>query len=352
MKKSVVILLHTGYWFLYLILLVFILFCLSVGLNPNGAKLFANYNLKVFIFIFAMLPAVLGFYSYYFVLFDWFLMRKKILLLFVCGIAAACGCGILSSFFLSVLASFKVGTGIFNDGFESATAITIILAIIALLNGGMGLLLKGFITWYEDLKTKEDLTKKNFEMEMALIKSQLDPHFLFNTINNIDILIEKDAAKASVFLNKLSDIMRFMLYETKTTRIPLHEEWTYLQKYIELQKIRTAHPNFIQYTLEGDMQGVLIAPMTLIPFVENAFKHAEGIKANEVIDLLLRVESDTIIFECNNKYLLSTDATLDNFGGLGNSLIQKRLALLYPQKHTLEIEDENGWYRVKLRINL
>ncbi len=193
--------------------------------------------------------------------------------------------------------------------------------------------------------------KKNFDVEMALIKSQIDPHFLFNTINNIDILIEKDASKASSYLNKLSDIMRFMLYETKTDKIPLQKEWAYVEKYIELQKIRIANPNAVVYGLEGSVENVTIAPMIFIPFVENAFKYSESIKADKAIFIKIKVEKNNIAFECNNHF--SNDAfAKKEFSGLGNDLITKRLSLMYGDKHTLQISNENDLYKVKLHITL
>jgi two-component system, LytTR family, sensor kinase len=184
---------------------------------------------------------------------------------------------------------------------------------------------------------------------MALVKSQINPHFLFNTISNIDVLIEKDAPKASAYLNKLSDIMRFMLYETKSEQIPLQKEWAYLEKYIELQKIRMSNPDAVLYRLDGNVENVTIAPMIFIPFVENAFKYAEGIKENQTININISIKNDIISFLCENKY--KTNAFVKNeFGGLGNDLIVKRLELLYADRHTLEIKDENEIYQIKLTI--
>ncbi|MEY4904365.1 MAG: hypothetical protein RLZZ292_2180 [Bacteroidota bacterium] len=182
-----------------------------------------------------------------------------------------------------------------------------------------------------------------------MVKSQLDPHFLFNTLSNIDVLIQKDAKKASDYLNKLSDIMRFMLYETKTTQIPLQKESAYLEKYIELQKIRTSNPNFVHYSIEGNIQNVQIAPMIFIPFVENAFKYAEGIKANNAIEISIKVEKNELLFHCKNHYL-SVPFVKKEFGGLGNELIIRRLELLYSNKYTIAINDKDNVYSVVLQL--
>ena len=134
---------------------------------------------------------------------------------------------------------------ILRNDFFSMVIILGVMSFGAFVNGIIGLVIRGFISWFNDIKIKESLSQKNFEMELNLIKSQINPHFLFNTLNNIDVLIEKDPPKASLYFNKLSAIMRFMLYETKTDKIPLAKELDYITQYIDLQKIRHANPDFV-----------------------------------------------------------------------------------------------------------
>ncbi len=234
-------------------------------------------------------------------------------------------------------------------GLTSVSGIAVLLFLIALVNGVMGFVLKGFVTWYSDLKLMEELNKKNYEMELALVKNQINPHFLFNTINNIDVLIMKDAAQASAYLNKLSDIMRFMLYETKTEKIPLSKELTYIEKYIDLQKIRTSNTNYVNYKVEGDADDLLIAPMLFIPFIENAFKHAENKKLDNAVNIKINISKEMITFECENKFNEGASNN-DEQSGLGNELIAKRLQLLYPNKHTLDVSNKNQTYYVKLVV--
>ena len=349
MRKIVIISLHIGYWLLYLLLLMLILVCLSIGTNLKNGPNFANFRFEIFFTTFAILPAILGFYSFYFILFDRFLLRRKILLLFVMGIIASVVSGVISATVITVLHSFRIGPGVFKEALPQAIQITGIISIIALLNGSVALIMKGFIRWYVELKLKEELAQKNFEMELALVKSQISPHFLFNTLNNIDVLITKNAEKASAYLNQLSDMLRFMLYETKTEKIPLSKELAYIEKYIALQKIRTTNPDFVHFEVLGDTSTIQIPPMILIPFVENAFKHAESNKTEKVIDITVKVEKGSISFGCANKYQVSPIEP--TFGGLGNDLIKRRLALLYPGQHQLEITKNDEIYSVKLLIN-
>ena len=224
------------------------------------------------------------------------------------------------------------------------------MVFISSVAGIAALIIRGFITWYNEIKLKELLKEKNHEMEMALIKSQLDPHLLFNTINNIDALIIKDAVEASNYLNKLSDIMRFMLYETMADKILLSQEIAYIEKYIALQKIRTANVNYIHFTVSGDIGNKFIAPMIFIPFIENAFKHTTNKKLENAITVNILITDKKIKMVCENKFD-SKPKVQSMDSGLGNELIQKRLQLIYPDKHLLEINKNNELYSVHLTIN-
>jgi LytS/YehU family sensor histidine kinase len=215
--------------------------------------------------------------------------------------------------------------------------------------GFVALVIKGFITWFNEIKLKEALREKNHEMEMALVKLQLDPHLLFNTINNIDALILKDTVAASEYLNKLSDIMRFILYETKADKIPLAREIEYIQKYIDLQKIRTANENYVNLQLKGDSRNKFIAPMIMIPFIENAFKHTTNKKTENAITVHIEVNEQSVSLLCENKFESKAKAP-QQYGGLGNELIEKRLQLLYRGRHTLEVRKTDDLYRIHLTI--
>lgn len=340
MKKSVVVFLHIIYWFLYLAIITSIVKLILE--NPA----YRNWTWVNIYFSSAFIPALLSFYFSYGILFTRFLKRKRILGFFIAAILTYT----MSAFIQEVYLTLTPGPGIFAEQWDSAIGVTFVLSLIALIHGIMGLVLRGFISWYADIKLKEELNKKNYQMELELVKSQINPHFLFNTINNIDVLIAKDAVKASAYLNKLSDIMRFMLYETKTEHIELTKELTYIEKYIDLQKIRTTNSEYISYTVSGDAKNLTIAPMLFIPFIENAFKHSENKKIESAIRIKIDINKDEIIFECENHYTNETQVKPDQ-SGLGNELIQKRLTLLYPNKHTLEITNKNNTYKIKLTLS-
>jgi two-component system, LytTR family, sensor kinase len=350
MKRPVIVLLHTGYWVMYLLVLFFIL--LAVTANSNIYQLRGFYYLMQDLFfspfaLFTLGTGLSGFYFFYFVLFPKFLNRGKILALILYGIASSLIASVLIQFIMYAVFMPRI---MVSGEWDSIAGVTITMAFIVLVHGTIALVMRGFISWYGDIKLKEELNRKNYEMELALIRSQVNPHFLFNTINNIDVLIESDAPRASAYLNKLSDIMRFMLYETKAGRTPLSKELAYIEKYIDLQKIRTSNTSYVSYTVKGDEEGNTLAePMLFIPFIENAFKHSSNKKIENAIRISFDISKYRIVFDCENHYE-KYEAPVPDHSGLGNELIRKRLMLLYPGRHTLDITEANGVYKVHLEI--
>ncbi|MEO8451178.1 MAG: sensor histidine kinase, partial [Gemmatimonadota bacterium] len=238
----------------------------------------------------------------------------------------------------------------FSDGVELG-GLLLWLSAIALIHIVIALVMRGFIDWYGDIKVKEELAHKTHDMELALIRSKLDPHFLFNTLNNIDVLIAKDPATASAYLNRFSDILRFVLYETDGEAIPLAAELAYIEKYIALERLRTANPRAITFDVAAGNDGLSIAPMMFIPFIENAFKHAESLKADDAVVIRLEVEGRRVTFQCRNGYR-PANGSQSGKSGLGNDLIARRLALLYPGRHTLQVANHDGMYAVRLTLDL
>lgn len=341
MKKSTVLCLHILYWISYLLLLAVVF----QGITHEHPVI---YNLPFMYVVFGIIPAVVSFYAYYFILLPRYLKKKKLLQLGVAALVVGLASGLISGMVLSAFSDPHI---MFVDGVISFTEEIIFMGfLVGLPNGLWALALGAFINWYNDINIKEALIKKNYEMELALIKSQIDPHFLFNTINNIDVLINKDPALASEYLNKLSDIMRFMLYETKESAILLSKEISYIEKYIALQSIRTANTHFAEFRISGAVKNQTIAPMLLIPFIENAFKFADMNRTGAVVQIFVVIENRTLNFTCEN-YIASNAVGIDA-AGLGNSLIKKRIELLYPENHTLQIINNNEIYKVRLSIPL
>jgi two-component system LytT family sensor kinase len=225
------------------------------------------------------------------------------------------------------------------------------LFILVIYAAFIASLIKAFLNWYSDIFYKRQLEKKNLETELALLKAQINPHFLFNTLNNIDVLIEKDAKTASIYLKKLSDILRFMLYESPLEKIELSKEVEYIHKYIELQKIRTSNPDFVNFTVIGDIDQLQIAPMLFIPFIENAFKHCTDKKINNAVEIDIAIRNGEVLFTCSNAFDTSAQLTQPK-SGLGLDLIKNRLKLLYKENYQLKIDKTNERFTVNLTVKL
>lgn len=220
----------------------------------------------------------------------------------------------------------------------------------ALALGLAGTCLRLFVQWFQDAQDKVELEKQNFKSELSLLKNQLNPHFLFNTLNNIDSLILENSPNASLALNKLSDIMRYMVYDSENEFVPLKDEISYLENYIALQKLRLENEHTIQLSITGNPTNKQIAPMLFIPYVENAFKHSslKG-KIDNSIVISLDIQKNEVSFHCINP---KADIQKDKSSGIGLELVQKRLDLIYKNKYTLSIENSENEFTVKLTIKL
>ena len=204
--------------------------------------------------------------------------------------------------------------------------------------------------WFGDQKQKEILVKQNLQSQLDLLKARINPHFLFNTINNIDVLIKKDPAIASEYLYKLSDTLRYVLYETQDDEIPLKKEIEQMEKFIDLQKIRTSNPDYVNFTMTGSVSDQKIAPMTFMTFVENAIKFTMNKKIKHAINITLDIKDNFVRFYCKN-HDGYTDYSDNNGNGLGLELIKQRLELLYKGKYELQTSKQEEWFIVDLKIN-
>ena len=344
MKKYLFLFLHIGFWLCYLFLALIIIAVYNGGEDNISSERFLH-TLQLIIFL-ALIPSFVTFYGYYHFVFRQYIIKKK----YAQSICFSLLISLTTGFLGYVLLYFFLDTYCEKGStMSSFVGITFFSTVISTITGIVALLMQGFITWIDEINMKEELSLKNNEIELALVKSQLDPHFLFNTINNIDVLISKNATAASNYLNKLSEIMRFMLYETKTEKIFLAKELLYIEKYIELQKIRTSNASFISFSVIGKSNNFLIPPMIFIPFIENAFKYATNKKIRNAISISLMISKDTITFVCINQF--NPDAKKESANnGLGNQLIKKRLDLIYERSYKLNVSIVVDLYSVTLTI--
>lgn len=208
--------------------------------------------------------------------------------------------------------------------------------------------------WLQESKRVAKLEKVQLETELRFLRAQMSPHFFFNTLNNIYSLSLEGSKKASETILKLSELMRYFLYETKENRQELHKEILCIQNYLELEKIRYGDSLFIQMEVSGDIEGKTIAPMLLIPFVENAFKHGANKNIGPVeIKIDIQVEDKFLLFTVINTLPQKENFNFKLSGGIGIENVRKRLELGYNKNdYTLKNYEENGNYIVKLKLKL
>lgn len=333
MKKSIALMFHILFW-IFTSLLVYMGFgLLSIPFSLFGESVDIKEYLK---FLSIVLPiGAIFFYSSYYSLN--FFVKKSIRFAWI-GI-----------FYVGII-SLIVILGYIDSG-EFDFLGTLFLFFPVLYFNAFGFLLKTFVEWINDRKIKAELEKDKVKSQLELLKSQINPHFLFNTLNNIDILILDEPRKASDYLKKLSEILRFMLYETDIEKVPLSKEVEYIKKYIELQKIRTSNDKFVNFDIIGETNDRFIAPMIFIHFVENAFKYATNKKIENAISIQFDISENQLSFLCKN-HINSTDITKQENNGLGFRLIRQRLDLIYKKDYNLNVSNEDNWYIVQLEIKL
>jgi len=286
------------------------------------------------------------FYFNYFVLIPKFLLFKKYLLY-------------ASTLVLSIATAFVLSGLFFNlfdfnpDNFASTNPVlrkiepiiranTFLMLIISIL-ASISLTINNHL---------RQLEKEKLVAQISSLKSQINPHFLFNTLNNIYATALDSSPRTADMVDKLSEMMRYTMKETQNDLVPLEEEINYVNNFIELQKLRLERTIKFDYTIEGEFSGLQIAPMLLIPFVENAFKHGVNSEHDSNIRINIKAnESELHFLVANNKVKIQSGIK-ENSGGLGIENTKHRLALIYPSKHLLIIKETENDFIVSLHINL
>ncbi len=208
------------------------------------------------------------------------------------------------------------------------------------------------IDWFKNRRIKSKMETQQLQSELSMLRNQVNPHFLFNVLNNIDAMVYPHSEEASEAIMKLSAIMRYMLYESNADFVSIKKEVDYLKAYIELQRMRLKESDQVIIKLEDSYADKKIAPMILIPFIENAFKHAARLDNQLRIEIFLSFNEDLLQFKISNSHELNSIENKDYVGGIGLNNVTKRLQLIYHQRHELNIKEAEDTYTVELQINL
>jgi hypothetical protein len=234
-----------------------------------------------------------------------------------------------------------------TDGFSNT------LLFIFIIVFGLSIAYFFLKEWARVEKMRSELAAVQLDTEVKFLKSQVNPHFLFNTLNNLFSMAQKkgndDLADG---ISKLSGMMRYMIYESNEEHVPLKKEIEYLENCILLNKLRYADNEVkVIFAYPEETEGILIAPMLFIPFVENAFKHGVMIGQSSEIDISISVANKQLTFSCTNT-IYSVKKMDDENSGIGLENVKRRLALLYPGKYQLSINNADNRYIVNLGITI
>jgi two-component system LytT family sensor kinase len=210
-------------------------------------------------------------------------------------------------------------------------------------------LLKFAVDWFRNERVQRNLESEKKEMELQFLKSQLNPHFLFNSLNNIYSLAYQKSDKTADAILKLSEIMRYMIYESNDSWVSLSKEIEYVQSYIELQKLRFRDGAAVELSLNGEIDNQQIVPLILISFVENAFKHGVANDPKDPIKINIIANQKILHFSVTNK---KNKHNKDEVGGVGLNNVERRLQLLYPERYKLNIVNSATHYTSELMLDL
>jgi sensor histidine kinase YesM len=345
-KKAAQIIVHIAAWGCFLMLpLIFYP-------RPVDSSFIPEQAVTPFFFISNFF--YIGFYYVNtYMLFPRLLEKNKILLYYVIIIAIMIFFGSMPRLYQSWFGNFqRFSSSIplhpsrnFHPAILSPGSISIFLLVFLFSTG-----IKVMQKWMNSERRNKQIENEKLHAELAFLKSQINPHFLFNTLNNIYSLAESKSDLTPVAVMKLSNIMRYVLTEARQESVPLEKEMQFIHDYIELQRIRNTDKTSVGFTVVGDITGKKISPLILLPFTENAFKYGVSTRELSPINILVESDKNHIHFKIkNNKHNKGKNNLVNTGIGINNT--RRRLELLYPGKYELNIEDELLTYTINLNIH-
>ncbi len=271
---------------------------------------------------------------------------------------------LLATFALSMLRIVityeLVTTEIWRESIIEQTELFNINYILAVFIGelyvvGLTMAIKLTYDWIKYQRLTKELMQQNHDTQLSFLRSQMQPHFFFNTLNNLYSLTLDKSDQAPETVLKLSDLMSYVVYKGKKPQVNLMQEIQHLQNYLDLERLRYGDKIDVSFDIEGNIDDKILPPLILIPFVENAFKHgAIGANGKFHVDISLKAEEGSLTFKVENDKAdrHHNDHTFqpERTSGIGLKNTRKRLDLLYPENYKLEIEDNGEKYKVNLNI--
>jgi sensor histidine kinase YesM len=323
---------HSLFWLGHLLLFTIL----------SNAAFWASVKEQLINLPFRMIPVYLVFYW----LFPRYLLRRRYPGFFLYSILAILIFSAIQSWIM-----YRMHEGRMEEEWSWVWMVSSVMLTSYIL--ALALALKLLRFWYQREKYIQELSSARMEAELKFLKAQVHPHFLFNTLNNLYTLTLKKSDSAPEVVEKLSDLLRYMSYDANHHTVLLGNEIEYLRNYIALEKIRYGDKLEIAFTISGPVEGLQIAPLILIPFVENSFKHGVSGRLTACwITIHLSVEEKKLTFKVENSLPSSQKDEMGYKEGIGLKNVQRRLDLIYPEQHELRVTQSADSHLVVLKMEL
>jgi hypothetical protein len=298
-------------------------------------------------YIVAFLFLMVVFYLFYFFVAPTFLMKKRLGRFFLVSFVVVLLIPFIGYTLLFLVRALNRGS--FDNFYQGYSFKMHMSGYYPVLTAAVfGSFFSIIINWFTVISQKAELDKQKLAVELDLLKSKLNPHFLFNTLNNIDSLIIIDKEAASAALIKLSEIMRYLTYEVSGDYVDIAGELRYINNFIDLNRIRLKNPEDLRLNIDVD-SNLKVSPALFLPLLENAFKFASFGTKQPSIDINITSKNNLLSFEISNTF----DESRNRFehSGYGLQNLRKRLELYYPDRHMLLIREDGDYFRAKLTLD-
>ena len=337
---------HLTFWAVYIMLNVLLNIAFA---GPTDLEYAPLLRLARFVFaeVVVLLPGLTAAYLFIYWLVSTYFSTKKYLQFFLVTLIT-----LLPLIFLNRVLTYYVVYPVLYDEFPPYSLIgaeRLLYAFLDILTPiGLFSTVELLLSRQAEKQRSVQLEKEKLQSELLFLRSQTNPHFLFNTLNNIYVLARKQSEQTAPIIMKLSKLLRYMLYECNTPTVPIQKEIQVIKDYIALEALRYNERLKVDLDIELEDPDSPIAPLLLIPFVENAFKHgASESRFNIQIDIKIIQKEEKLFFSIKNN---KADAPPTNELGIGLKNIKRQLALIYPNRHELRIADDAGFYQVDLHL--
>lgn len=312
-------------------------FVLPLGVNSFESYVIANGIL--------VLHAVVAYFNNDFLIPRFLLNRHYLIYLISLSLGILSVCFPLSILVHMVINNVELQNLVWSDTFFLFLVINVIFSVI------LTMVLKLVKQWYGDQKINKDLRQIQLQTELKFLKSQINPHFLFNSLNNLYALTLSKSDAAPEVVLRLSNILRYILYESNQGKVSIKKEMAHVEDYVSIERLRLGEKVKIDVQIEEHLNDEPVEPMLFLTLVENAFKHSESVlPENRFISLFANKTPNGFRFLIENSFIPSKKN--EELGGIGLQNIKKRLNLIYPNEHDLKSSTKDGVYRVDLLINI